>query len=114
KDVIHCYAQRFGHGSVDAELQLWAFGVKGGHDTAQPGLLLRRQENLLRRFLAGAQTHSGAILHHHLKAARLSQAWYRRWDQYLELRLADRLEPLPQSGHDAGLGKIRRTRVPNT
>ena len=103
KDVVDCHAQRFGHGSVDAELQLRAFGVEGGHDTAQPGLLIRRQENSLRRFLECAQTDPRSILHHHLKAARLSQARYGRWDQYLELRLADRPEPLPQIRHDPGL-----------
>ena len=47
--------KRFGHGSVDAELQLRAFGVEGGHDAAQPGLFFRRQKNLLRRFLESAR-----------------------------------------------------------
>src|SRR5262249_30737432 len=103
KDVVHRDAQRFGHGSIDAKLKLRAFGVKGRHDTAQAGLLLRRQKNLLRHFLEAAEADTRTILHHHLKAARLSQAWYWRWNQYLELRLANSLKLFPQSGHDPGL-----------
>lgn len=70
KDVVHRHAQGFRHDPVDAQLQLRAFGIEGGCDTAQPGFLVGRQQNLLHRFLELARSDAGTILDHHLEPSR--------------------------------------------